>query len=215
MRVLQQISCSLQKAPRQKKFGIGNISFPKVQNHALKPSLFRNKNSMALKNGGRSERPANKRGKSPLKHLKKMDKTSISKTRILPRQHTSIQVPNLLQCRMNRSRKATCFLPNCERSLRMAKQREISPIIIYQTEDGTTKLEVRLEDEKVWLSQKLMAELFQKDIRTINEHLRNIFEERELIPDSVIRNFRITAADGKAYTTQHYNLDVIISVGKG
>jgi hypothetical protein len=89
----------------------------------------------------------------------------------------------------------------------MAEQRELSPIVIYQTEDGITKLEVRLEDETVWLSQKLMAELFQKDIRTINEHLRNIFEERELIPDSVIRNFRITAADGKAYTTQHYTLN--------
>jgi len=86
----------------------------------------------------------------------------------------------------------------------MTEQRESSPIVLYQTEDGTTKLEVRLEDETVWLSQKLMAELFQKDIRTINEHLHNIFEEHELIPDSVIRNFRITAADGKVYTTGLY-----------
>ena len=58
-----------------------------------------------------------------------------------------------------------------------------------------------------------MAELFQKDVRTINEHIQNIFEERELSPDAVIRKFRITAADGKSYETQHYNLDVIISVG--
>jgi hypothetical protein len=58
-----------------------------------------------------------------------------------------------------------------------------------------------------------MAELFQKDVRTINEHIQNIFAEKELDPDSVIRKFRITAADGKAYKTQHYNLDVIISVG--
>ena len=62
-------------------------------------------------------------------------------------------------------------------------------------------------------SQKQLAELFQKDIRTINEHIRNIFEERELEADSVIRKFRITAADEKSYVTLHYNLDVIISVG--
>ena len=85
--------------------------------------------------------------------------------------------------------------------------------LFYQTEDGRIRLQVRLEDETVWLTQKLMAELFQKDVRTINEHIRNIFEERELSLDSVIRKFRITAADGKGYDTQHYNLDVIISVG--
>jgi Virulence protein len=58
-----------------------------------------------------------------------------------------------------------------------------------------------------------MAELFQKDVRTINEHIKNIFAEGELVPESVIRNFRITASDGKNYDTAHYNLDVIISVG--
>ena len=88
-----------------------------------------------------------------------------------------------------------------------------SEIVLYQAEDGRTRIQVRLEDETVWLTQKLMAELFQKDVRTINEHIRNIFAEGELSPESVIRNFRITAADGKAYDTQHYNLDVIISVG--
>ncbi len=85
--------------------------------------------------------------------------------------------------------------------------------LIYQAEDGRTRVHVRFEGETVWLSQKVMAELFQKDVRTINEHIRNIFEEGELRPDSVIRNFRITAADNKQYDTQHYNLDVIISVG--
>ncbi len=93
---------------------------------------------------------------------------------------------------------------------------ELSPqseIILYQTEDGGTRLRVRLQDETVWLTQKLMAELFDKDVRTINEHIRNIFEEGELAEESVIRKFRITAADGKSYATQHYNLDVIISVG--
>lgn len=85
--------------------------------------------------------------------------------------------------------------------------------LFYQTEDGRIRLQVRLEDETVWLTQKLIAELFQKDVRTINEHIQNIVEERELSPDSVVRKFRITAADGKGYDTQHYNLDVIIAVG--
>ena len=88
-----------------------------------------------------------------------------------------------------------------------------SEILIYQTEDGDTRIQVRLENETVWLTQKLMAELFQKNVRTINEHIRNIFEEGELSPESVIRKFRITAADGKTYETNHYNLDVVISVG--
>ncbi len=88
-----------------------------------------------------------------------------------------------------------------------------SEIILYQTEDGHTRIEVQFKGETVWLSQKLMAELFQKDVRTINEHVGNIFDEHELSPESVVRNFRITAADGKSYDTKHYNLDVIISVG--
>jgi hypothetical protein len=88
-----------------------------------------------------------------------------------------------------------------------------SVFLFYQTEDGKTRIDVRLEGETVWLSQKLMAELFQKDVRTINEHIQNVFSEGELQPDSVIRKFRITAADGKNYETQFYNLDVIISVG--
>ncbi|MGP8198552.1 MAG: virulence RhuM family protein [Limisphaerales bacterium] len=95
----------------------------------------------------------------------------------------------------------------------MDKNKPGGEVILYQTEDLQTRLQVRLEGETVWLTQKLMAELFQKDVRTINEHILNIFEERELSPDAVIRKFRITAADGKSYETQHYNLDVIISVG--
>jgi prophage maintenance system killer protein len=67
--------------------------------------------------------------------------------------------------------------------------------------------------ETVWLTQKQMAELFSKDVRTVNEHINNIFKEGELIENSVIRKFRITAADGKTYETNFYNLDVIISVG--
>ena len=86
-------------------------------------------------------------------------------------------------------------------------------MILYQTEDGRTCLQVRLENQTVWLTQKLMAELFQKDVRTINEHIQNIFEEHELDPNSVIRKFRMTAADGKSYETQHYSLEAIIAVG--
>jgi len=88
-----------------------------------------------------------------------------------------------------------------------------SEILIYQTEDGQTRLEVLLQEETVWLTQKRMAELFQKNVRTISEHIQNIFDEGELLPESVIRKFRITAEDGKRYNTLHYNLDVIISVG--
>ncbi|MBI4272392.1 virulence RhuM family protein [Candidatus Uhrbacteria bacterium] len=88
-----------------------------------------------------------------------------------------------------------------------------SQIIIYNSEDGQAKLEVRLDGETVWLSQKQMAALFDKDVRTVNEHIKNIFLEGELEEDSVIRKFRITASDGKQYEIMHYNLDVIISVG--
>ncbi len=93
------------------------------------------------------------------------------------------------------------------------ESQELAGFLLYQTDDGKTRLEVRVQDETVWLTQKRMAELFQKDVRTINEHIQNIFAEGELNADSVIRKFRITADDGKDYDTQHYNLDVIISVG--
>ncbi len=86
-------------------------------------------------------------------------------------------------------------------------------IVIYQSPDGITLIDVRLEADTVWLTQKQMAELFDKDVRTVNEHIRNIFKEGELAENSVIRKFRITASDGKTYETSHYNLDVIISVG--
>lgn len=89
----------------------------------------------------------------------------------------------------------------------------ISELLLYQTEDGQTRVQVRLEDETVWLSQKQLAELFQKDVRTISEHIQNIYEEGELREEAVFRKFRITAADGKSYETGFYNLDVIISVG--
>ncbi len=88
-----------------------------------------------------------------------------------------------------------------------------SSLILYQTEDGQTQVEVRLLDETVWLTQAQMSELFSKDKRTISEHIKNIFKEEELSEKAVIRKFRTTAADGKNYETLHYNLDIIISVG--
>lgn len=85
--------------------------------------------------------------------------------------------------------------------------------LIFTTQAGENGIEVRYEDETIWLTQKLMASLFGVDVRTVNEHLKNIFERVELQEAAVIRKFRITAADGKEYLTQFYNLDAIISVG--
>jgi hypothetical protein len=85
--------------------------------------------------------------------------------------------------------------------------------LIFTAQSGEQGIEVRYEDETIWLSQKLMATLFDVTVPTINEHLKNIFQSGELKENSVIRKFRITAADGKRYNTQFYNLDAIISVG--
>jgi hypothetical protein len=90
---------------------------------------------------------------------------------------------------------------------------ENNKIIIYNTDDGNIKIEVKLKDETVWLSQKQMAELFDKDRKTITEHIGNVFKEGELAEKSVCRNFQHTAKDGKTYNVNFYNLDVIISVG--
>ena len=86
-------------------------------------------------------------------------------------------------------------------------------IIIYQTQDGKTKIDVKIGNETVWLTQNQMVELFQSSKSNISEHISHIFEEGELDENSVVRDFRTTASDGKNYNTKHYNLDVIISVG--
>jgi hypothetical protein len=89
-------------------------------------------------------------------------------------------------------------------------------IIIYQSPDGTTGIEVHLEAETVWLNQKQMAELFGKDVRTINEHVKNVFKEKELTSDSTVRKFRIVQKEGKRNVERDldfFNLDVIISIG--
>ena len=86
-------------------------------------------------------------------------------------------------------------------------------IIIYQTEDGFSKIDVKIENETVWLSLNQMADLFQRDKSTISRHIRNVFSDGELSKDSVVANFATTASDGKTYQVDYYNLDVIISVG--
>ena len=91
-----------------------------------------------------------------------------------------------------------------------------SQIIIYKTQNGQTKLDVRLENETVWLTQKLMAELFQTTVANINIHLKNIFEEGELDQSSTIKDFLIVRKEGSREvnrTIEFYNLDAIISVG--
>ena len=88
-----------------------------------------------------------------------------------------------------------------------------SQLIIYQTQDGKTRLEVRLDRETVWLTQNQMADLFQTTKQNVSLHVKNIFSEGELHEESVVKDFLTTASDGKNYQTRHYNLDVIISVG--
>ena len=85
--------------------------------------------------------------------------------------------------------------------------------LIFTSQAGDDGIEVRVQDENVWLTQKLIAKLFDVNIPNINEHLKNIFSDNELDENSVIRNFRITAKDGKNYNTKHYNLEAIISLG--
>jgi hypothetical protein len=89
-------------------------------------------------------------------------------------------------------------------------------IILYPTPDGHTRVQCRFAGETVWLTQALMSELFQKDVRTINEHLQNLFDEGELSPEATIRKFRIVRMEGErevARLIEHYNLDAIIAVG--
>lgn len=85
--------------------------------------------------------------------------------------------------------------------------------LIYQSEDGTTRIDVMLEAETLWLNQKQLTELFGKAKGTISEHIKHIFEDAELNENSVVRLFRTTAADGKQYEVAHYNLDMVLALG--
>jgi len=88
-----------------------------------------------------------------------------------------------------------------------------SQFLIYQAENGAVKIDVRFENETAWLTQQHMADLFQTTKQNIGQHLKRILEEGELVQESVVKNFFTTAADGKNYSTNFYNLDAIISVG--
>ena len=97
-----------------------------------------------------------------------------------------------------------------------AQENATAPIVIYQSADGSIATEVRLDGETVWLSQRQMAELFDKNVPNINEHISNVFAEGELEPTATIRKFRIVRQEGQRQVEreiEHYNLDVIISVG--
>ncbi len=95
----------------------------------------------------------------------------------------------------------------------MKSRSDKGEVIIYKTQDGKEAINVRLENETVWLNQAQMAALFGRDRVAITQHIGNIFKEKELEKKSVCKDFLHTAADGKIYKTQYYNLDVIISVG--
>ena len=95
----------------------------------------------------------------------------------------------------------------------MNKNNQKSQIIIYQTDDGKTRVEVRFEHQNVWLTQKLMAELFETTVANINIHLKNIFQTGELQQNSVIKDFLITASDGKKYKTKMYGIEIIVAIG--
>ena len=94
--------------------------------------------------------------------------------------------------------------------------KEQNQIEIYQANDGSAQISVQFEQDTVWLTQAQMAELFDKDVRTINEHLKNIYSSEELVADATIRKFRIVRKEGKRQVNRnldHYSLDAIISVG--
>jgi len=88
-----------------------------------------------------------------------------------------------------------------------------SDLLLYQTEDGKTNIEVRLQDETVWMSQFAMAELFQSTKQNISLHLKNVFDEGELLENRVVKEYLTTASDGKNYRTKFYNLEAIVAVG--
>ena len=95
----------------------------------------------------------------------------------------------------------------------LSSENKISNFVIFQTATGKVNIDVFFQNETLWLTQKKMAELFEKGRTTITEHLKNIFSERELDENSVCRDFRHTAEDGKLYSTKYYNLKAITAVG--
>ena len=96
---------------------------------------------------------------------------------------------------------------------RNLEMKDSGDFLIYQTENGVTKIDVRIQDDTVWLTQQQMAELYQSSKSNVSEHIKHIFEDGELAEEAVVRKIRTTAANGKNYQVLHYNLDVIIALG--
>ena len=96
---------------------------------------------------------------------------------------------------------------------RNLKMKDSGDFLIYQTENGVTKIDVRIQDDTVWLTQQQMAELYQSSKSNVSEHIKHIFEDGELAEEAVVRKIRTTASDGKNYSVTYYNLDMIISLG--
>ncbi len=105
------------------------------------------------------------------------------------------------------------FIVNFALSFELCSEMEENKVIIYTANDGKTRIDVKLEEETLWLTQAQMCELYQTSKSNVSEHIKHIFEEGELNEDSVVRKFRTTAADGKEYLVSHYNLDMIIALG--
>ena len=95
----------------------------------------------------------------------------------------------------------------------MSNLPQTSQFLIYQSEKGTIKIDVRFEGETVWLTQQQMAELFQTTKQNIGQHLKNIFEDGELTQESVVKNFFTTASDGKDYQVTFYSLEMVLAIG--
>ena len=91
--------------------------------------------------------------------------------------------------------------------------RDSGNVIVYVDDNGKPQVDVRFQDEMVWLTQAQLAELYQSSKANVSEHIKNIFDEGELDKNSVVRKFRTTASDGKNYEVNYYNLDMIISLG--
>ena len=98
-------------------------------------------------------------------------------------------------------------------SIELCRNMEDNKVIIYTANDGRTKIDVKLEEETLWLTQAQMCELYQTSKSNVSEHIKHIFEDGELNEESVVRKFRTTATDGKEYLVSHYNLDMIIALG--
>ncbi|MCL2147655.1 MAG: virulence RhuM family protein [Synergistaceae bacterium] len=109
--------------------------------------------------------------------------------------------------------KCACDMMSKKKKNEITIRSSAAEYLTFITASGEGGVEAIYADENVWLSQKMMAELYNVNVRTVNEHLKKIFSDSELEEDSVIRNFRITASDGKTYSTKHYNLKAIIAVG--